>query len=189
MFYMHIRLNGSHTFLQATTRIENLYQASKYAIETALPEEFWVSIIEFNTDANNLSQFVEIDNASRSALVRLLPTNTSGMTCIPCGLDKAISVRHYHLSRYVKKKNLLICPPNKTQIYLRDFDQSIRCLHEVICILSCSKFAQWRFWAACVKVKVDLNLSRMYISENRFTDSDRNDKHSSRLQNQFLIWY
>ena len=99
---MYNGLNGRHTLLQAT-RIENLYQASKYAIETALPEGSWVSIIDFDSDADILSQFVELDSASRSSLVALLPRNAGGGTCIPCGLDKALSVRHNHLSRNVEK--------------------------------------------------------------------------------------
>ena len=75
-------------------RINTLYHASKYAIERALPEGSWVSIIGFNSNAFTLSGFVQVDTASRQTLVRKLPQTGDLTTCIPCGLDKAVSVCH-----------------------------------------------------------------------------------------------
>ena len=109
---MCFRLNGCLK-LQQVSRIENLYQAAKFAIETAIPHGSWVSIIEFDNLTNILSQFVEINNASRRSLVTLLPKNTGGTTCIPCGLDEAISVRQYHLNRNMEERYLLIYPTIK----------------------------------------------------------------------------
>ena len=78
---MCFRLNGCLK-LQQVSRIENLYQAANFAIETAIPHGSWVSIIEL--------------------------LNTGGNTCIPCGLDEAISVRQYHLNRNMEEIYLLI---------------------------------------------------------------------------------
>ena len=99
-------------------RIEALYKASKYAIETTLPDGSWVSLVDFDTKAVVKSEFDRVDSASRPNLVAELPQEGSGSTCIPCGLDEALSVC-YHLSRVLRKRTFNCKPPSKIQISLR----------------------------------------------------------------------
>ena len=74
-------------------KIGNLFDASKYLIETVLPLESWLGIIDFDDDAVVLSYLTQItSNITRQSLVSHLPTVGSGGTCIPCGIDSALEV-------------------------------------------------------------------------------------------------
>lgn len=73
-------------------KIKALYQASKLMIESYLPDGSWLSMVDFDSNAVLLSQFVQIDsNSTRHDLVSKLPQIGSGGTCIPCGLNLASS--------------------------------------------------------------------------------------------------
>ena len=81
------------TFLFQGQKIANLYDASKYLIETVLPLESWLGIIDFDSNATVLSYLRQItSNTTRQTLVSVLPTEGDGGTCIPCGIDLALEV-------------------------------------------------------------------------------------------------
>ena len=67
-------------------------------VESYLPDGSWLSVVEFDSDAKPLSDFVQIDsNESRRTLVSKLPREGRGGTCIPCGTDLALSVSSTNL--------------------------------------------------------------------------------------------
>ena len=76
-----------------------MYRASKLMIESYLPDGSWLSLIDFDGSAVLLSPFVQVDSIfTRRSLVANLPTVGDGDTCIPCGLQLALSViTHLHV--------------------------------------------------------------------------------------------
>ena len=66
-------------------------------IEDVLPDDSWVSVINFDSNATLLTDFVQLNSTSfRRHLVSLIPKGASGGTCIPCGLDLAVDVRYMY---------------------------------------------------------------------------------------------
>lgn len=62
-------------------------------IENYLQNGSWLTIIDFDSTAKNITDFVKIDaDFSRQLLVSKLPIVADGGTCIPCGTDLALRV-------------------------------------------------------------------------------------------------
>ena len=91
--YSLLRLNFL-VILQAD-RITKLYNMMQIIIEDVLPDGSWVSLIDFDSYAKLLTDFVQLNSTvTRQKLVSLVPSTANGGTCIPCGLDMAIQVRY-----------------------------------------------------------------------------------------------
>ncbi|XP_077986468.1 calcium-activated chloride channel regulator 1-like [Glandiceps talaboti] len=79
--------------MSSYNRIELQHQAASRYIGHTLPLNSWVGIVEFGTTAKTLAPLTKIvDEKTREDLIKLLPTRTSGSTCIGCGLEEGIEV-------------------------------------------------------------------------------------------------
>ncbi|XP_077986346.1 calcium-activated chloride channel regulator 1-like, partial [Glandiceps talaboti] len=79
--------------MSSNNRLELQHQAASKYIGNTLPLNSWVGIVEFGTAAKTLASLTKIvDDETRENLIKLIPTKTSGSTCIGCGLEEGIEV-------------------------------------------------------------------------------------------------
>ncbi|XP_077986939.1 calcium-activated chloride channel regulator 1-like [Glandiceps talaboti] len=79
--------------MSSYNRMELQHQAASKYIGNTLPLNSWVGIVEFGTAAKTLASLTKIvDDETRENLIKLIPTITSGSTCIGCGLEEGIEV-------------------------------------------------------------------------------------------------
>lgn len=128
-------------------KISNLYDASKYLIETVLPQGSWLGKIGFDDDAVILSDLKQIkSDVTRQTLVSFLPDRGAGRTCISCGIDLALDVSYTCRITY---KNGLKC--------LNGIKSQIK-----ICILTTKS----------MRVKLLINMPRKHeTSKEKITDN------------------
>ncbi|XP_070559170.1 calcium-activated chloride channel regulator family member 3-like [Ptychodera flava] len=75
--------------MDSHSRMELQHQAASKYIGSTLPDDSWVGIVQFGTTASELAPLTKIvDEQTRRNLISLLPTRTSGRTCIGCGLKE-----------------------------------------------------------------------------------------------------
>lgn len=75
------------------SRIEKLYETSKYFIGTIIPNDSFLGIVWFESTATIEKNLTQITSAAiRNELIANLPNSASGGTCIGCGIDVALSV-------------------------------------------------------------------------------------------------
>ena len=76
-------------------RITKLYNMMQYIVKDNLPDESWISVVDFNDNANLLTNFTQLNSSSvRDSVARNIPSTASGGTCIGCGLELAVDVRY-----------------------------------------------------------------------------------------------
>ncbi|XP_077985931.1 calcium-activated chloride channel regulator 4A-like [Glandiceps talaboti] len=74
-------------------RLELLHQASTRYLRYVVPNNTWVGIVEFASEADTLSQMVLVDgNEIREELISMLPSSTQSHTCIGCGLLEGVKI-------------------------------------------------------------------------------------------------
>ncbi|XP_045199674.2 calcium-activated chloride channel regulator 1-like [Mercenaria mercenaria] len=78
-------------------RIETLYQACEYIIQTKIPEDSWLGIVWFTNSAWTQMNITQVTSQDvRDALINALPRSTFGGTCIGCGLEEALKILKTH---------------------------------------------------------------------------------------------
>ncbi|XP_077986825.1 calcium-activated chloride channel regulator 1-like [Glandiceps talaboti] len=77
--------------MSSYNRIDDQLRAATTYIRHTLPLNSWVGIVEFETRARILAPLTRIvDDTTREELIELLPSTTTGRTCIGCGLETGI---------------------------------------------------------------------------------------------------
>ncbi|XP_002731426.1 calcium-activated chloride channel regulator 1-like [Saccoglossus kowalevskii] len=83
-------LSGS---MDSYNRVDLQLQAATRYIGNTLPNDTWVGIVRFDTDALVVADLTKLDSEeTRMDLISKLPSNTGGSTCIGCGLELGIEV-------------------------------------------------------------------------------------------------
>lgn len=73
-----------------------MIRGAKNFIQSIVPNNSYVAIVEFNTVSKVDSNMTELTSViSRKNLASLLPTVADKNTCIGCGILTAIEVRNY----------------------------------------------------------------------------------------------